>query len=71
MCVFGFTNLGEVSNYVGSLLVDLAEDVEQKRLHVKVERLMVQKQLRQEAEILTWRKAGKSSHVLTDIHPVL
>ena len=37
----------------GSSLVTLAEYVEEKRIHVVVQRLVIQKQLRQVAQVLT------------------
>lgn len=36
-------HFGEVADNVGSLFVDLREDVEDKGLHVKVQRLVVEK----------------------------
>lgn len=36
-------HFGEVADDVRSLFVDLGEDVEDKRLHVKIKRLVVQK----------------------------
>lgn len=35
-------HLGEVTNDVSAMLVDLSQDVEDKRLHVKVKRLVVE-----------------------------
>ena len=45
--------LGEVADQVAALGVVLGQDVEEKRLNVVVERLVVKKQLDQEAKILT------------------
>ena len=44
--------LGEVPDNVRALLVDLAEDVEEERDDVEVERLVVEEQLGQEAQVL-------------------
>jgi len=40
------TYFGEVADDVRSLFVDLRENVKDERLHVKIQRLMVKKQLR-------------------------
>lgn len=37
-------HFGEVANNVGSVFVDFSQDVEDKRLHVKVKRLVVQEE---------------------------
>lgn len=38
------THLGEVTHNVCPLLVDFSEDVENKRLHVKIQRLVVEEE---------------------------
>lgn len=45
-------HLGEIANDMGPLPVDLGEDVEDKRLHVEVKSLVVQKKLGQKTQIL-------------------
>ena len=52
------TDLGEIADNVRALPVDLTEDIKQEGLHVKVQRLVVQKQFGQQAEVLTWRGSG-------------
>ena len=41
------------------LLVDLTEDVEQERLHVKIQRLVVQEQLGEQTQVLAWGQTGR------------
>ena len=45
--------LWEISNDVRPVAVDLCQDVEEERLHIKVECLVVQEQFGQQAQILT------------------
>lgn len=48
-----FFLLREVADDVGALLVDLAQDVEEERVDVEVERFVVEKELGHEAQVLT------------------
>ena len=52
------TDLGEIADNMRALLVNLTQDVEQERLHVKIQGLVVQKQLGQQAQILAWWAEG-------------
>lgn len=45
--------LGEVAHEMAALAVVLREDVEEERLHVVVQGLVVQEQLGQQAQVLT------------------
>lgn len=48
-----FTCLGKVSDNMAALRVCLGHHVEQERLYIIIQRLMVQKELGQETQILT------------------
>ena len=45
-------HLGEVAHHVTAQMVRFCHDVEEERLHVVVQRLVVQEQLGQQAQIL-------------------
>ena len=47
------TNLREITNNVSTRLVYLAQDVEKKRFHVKVQGFVVEKKFGNETEILS------------------
>ena len=52
------TDLGEVANQVGAVAVNLGEDVEHERVHVKVERLVIEEQLGQQTQVLAIQLGG-------------
>lgn len=47
------TDFREVAHDVRPLLVDFCEDVENERLHVEVQRLVVEEKLGQKTQVLT------------------
>lgn len=53
MTIASLTDLREVADDMRAVFIDLAENVEEKRLDVEVERLVVEEQLGEETEILT------------------
>ena len=69
-------DLAEVPHQVTALAVILGEDIEQERLHVIVERLVVEEQLDEQAEVLTVDLVGVAVHLEhghavlpVDLHP--
>ena len=45
-------DLGEIADHVRARVVYLADDVEEEGLHIVVQRLVVEEQLREQAEVL-------------------
>merc|ERR1719450_1306538 len=55
--------LAEVAHQMTSLAIVLCQDVEQERLHVIVERLVIQEQFDQKTEVLTVDLVGVTIHL--------